>query len=100
MLKWVKRLLLMALLLVAVVVGLVIALENTSPVSLMLLGYPLPELSLGVWVSLFLLAGALIGLLISFLPLLFVRYSNSNKDKKILRLQKELNALRVSGLKR
>lgn len=100
MLKWVKRLLLLILLVVAVFVGLVLTSENSSLVSLSVFGILLPELSIGLWVCMALLAGAVIGLLISFFPLAFSRYTHSSKDKKIHQLQKELTALRVSGLKR
>jgi uncharacterized membrane protein YciS (DUF1049 family) len=46
-----------------------------------------------------LFVGAIMGLLICLLPLFFSRYSSINKDKKILKLEAELNKLRVSGVK-
>ncbi len=99
MLKWIKRLLLLILLIMACLVGMVVTSENSTLVPLIIFGIQLPELSVGLWLCVALLVGAVIGLLISFLPLFFSRYSNSNKDKKILQLEKELKILRVSGLK-
>jgi putative membrane protein len=100
MLKWIKRLLFIALLAVAIIIGVVFTSENNHSISLVVFSFPLPELSVGLWVFIALLVGAIIGLLVSSLPVLFSRYTHSNKDKKILQLQKELNTLRISGLKR
>lgn len=100
MLKWIKRLLLIVLFAVTVLMGVVFASENNAAVALILFGFQLPELSLGLWVLIAVLLGAIIGVLLSFLPLIFNRYTRSSKDKKINQLQKELAALRVSGLKR
>lgn len=99
MLKWIKLLLLFTLLAVAVFVGMKVATENSASLSLMFFGVQLAELSVGLWMVIVLFVGAIMGLLISLLPLFFSRYSSINKDKKILKLEAELNKLRVSGVK-
>lgn len=99
MLKWIKRLLLIAVFAVTILIGVVFTSENNDAVAIILFGFQLPELSLGLWVLIAVLLGAVIGVLLSFLPLVFNRYTRSSKDKKIGQLQKELAALRVSGLK-
>ncbi len=99
MLLWIKRLALLILLLIAFLVGIVFTSENNTPFALTILGFQLPQLSIGLWLSLSLFSGAIIGLLINYLSSLINRYSQVNKDKKIRRLEKELAALRVSGLK-
>jgi hypothetical protein len=100
MLKWIKRLFFLILFVVAIVIGIVFTMENGTPLAIVVFGIPLPELAVGLWIVVALLTGAILGLLISFLPLVFSRHANSAKDKKILRLQEELNNLRISGLKR
>ncbi len=97
MLKWIKRLLAFLILVLAVVVGIVFTLQNSEPVSLIVFSVQLPKLSLGLWLTIALFGGAIIGLLISLLPILFSQ--RSSRDKKIRQLQKELASLRISGIK-
>jgi uncharacterized integral membrane protein len=87
------------LLTAALVAGMTFTSENSTPLALTLFGAQLPELSVGLWLVIALFIGAIVGLLISLLPLFFRRYANTSKDKKILKLETELNKLRVSGLK-
>jgi uncharacterized integral membrane protein len=83
----------------AIITGVVFASENSQSISLVVFNFPLPELSAGLWIFIALLVGAIIGLLISSFPVFFSRYAHLNKDKKIIQLQKELDKLRVAGLK-
>ncbi len=99
MLKWIKRLILLILLLVAAFIGVVFASDNNLPVSLILFSVQLPEFTIGLWVLIALFLGALLGLLVSLLPLFLSRYSVLGRDKKIQQLKKELASLRISGLK-
>lgn len=99
MVKWFYRLILSILLLVSIFVGVMFTIDNSTPVGLLFFGFQLPVLNVGLWLVIALLLGAVIGLLVSFIPLLFNKHSHFNKDRKISRLEKELDALRISALK-
>ncbi len=99
MIKWIKRLILLVIFIVAVVLGVTFTSENSQQVSLMLFGIGLPQLQLGLWIMLVLLLGSFLGLLLSFLPLLWGRQSAAAKDRKISQLEKEINQLRTASLK-
>lgn len=99
MFKWIKRLLLLLLLVCAAIIGITFTSENSGSMPLVFLGYQLPTLTIGLWMVIALFLGAMIGLLLSFLPLLFSRHSVSSKNKKIQQLEKEIDALRVSAAK-
>ena len=99
MLKWVKRFFLLLLIIAAVFAGALFTADNDQPVSLLLFGISLPELQLGFWVVIVLLLGAFLGLLLSFLPMLWGRQSMAMKERKIRQLEKELNQLRATSVK-
>ena len=100
MLKWTKRLLLVAIFLAALIIGVVFTIENSDVVAIVFFGFRLPELTIGLWMLLAVLLGAVIGVMVSYLPLLFNRFVSLHKDKKINQLQKELASLRLSDIKR
>ncbi len=97
--KWLKRVSLIILFVVAFVLGVTFTSENNQPATLFFFGYPLPELQLGLWVLLSLFLGGFIGLFLSFLPWLWGKKSISVKERKIQQLEKELIHLRNSALK-
>lgn len=99
MIKWIKRLTFLVLLIVAIIVGIVFTSENSQQLSLILLGYTLPELKLGLWLVLALLLGSVLGLLLSMLSLLIRGQSVNSKSRKIKRLEKELQQLRTASIK-
>lgn len=99
MFRWIKRIIVLILFAVALVLGITFTSQNSQPVSLMLYGYALPEWQLGLWILIAVFVGGLIGLLLSFLPLLLGKQSLSAKERKILQLQKEIEQLRTNGLK-
>ena len=99
MLKWAKRLLLLVVLVIALVLGVTFTAENSQPVSPLLLSYPLWSMALGLWLLIFLLSGAVAGLLLSFIPWLWGRQSIASKSKKIKQLEQELTKLRSIGIK-
>lgn len=99
MIKWFKRITLLIILILALCLGITIAYQNGQAVNIILLNYPLPELKLGLWVVIILLIGSLIGLILSYLPRLWMRNSIAAKDRKIRQLEKELNQLRAASLK-
>ena len=94
MLRWIKRILLLLVILAAVILGFKFSIDNGQPVQLLLFGFELPDIPLGVWVLCALLLGYLLGLLLSFVPNAFNRRSLTVKDNKIQRLQAQLEKVR------
>lgn len=84
---------------VAILAGALFTADNDQSVSLLLFGLQLPELQLGLWIVIVLLIGSFVGLLLSFLPLLWGRQTMAIKERKIRQLEKELNQLRATALK-
>jgi uncharacterized membrane protein YciS (DUF1049 family) len=99
MLKWIKRLIIIVLFVVAIVLSVTFTSENSQLTSLVFFGYSLPELQLGLWVLIVLFIGALVGLMLSFIPLLWGKQTLASKDRKIRQLEKELNQIRTASLK-
>lgn len=88
-----------AFLVMIFLLGAVFSVENSELVSPLFFGISLTSLSLGLWMTISLFTGALIGLLMSILPVYFGRYSLIAKEKKIQRLEKELSVLRLAAVK-
>lgn len=99
MIKWIKRLIVLLLLMVAIVVGIVFTSENSQQLSLVFLGYELPELRLGLWLVLTLLLGSVVGLTLCTFSLLIRGQSVNAKNRQIKRLEQELQRLRSNGIK-
>ncbi len=99
MIKWLKRLTLLLLLIVAIVFGIVFTSENSQQLSLVFLGYVMPELTLGLWLVLTLLSGSILGLILCTFSL-FIRGQSVNvKNRQIKRLEQELQQLRSNAIK-
>lgn len=99
MIKWFKYLFLGALLIGSVILGAVFTDQNVQPVSVLLFGFKLPELTFGLWLLCFLLVGCFLGLILSFLPILWGRQSRAAKERKIVKLEKEVSQLRSASIK-
>ena len=99
MFKWIRLILLVTVLIATVFVGMVFTSQNDTSISIVVFGYELPSVSVGLWLALSLLLGALIGWCLSLFPVLLFKRSHSAKDKKIQRLQTEINRLRMTGIK-
>lgn len=99
MLRWIRFLLLVILFIISVSAGMLFTSQNSLPVAVTFFGYDFPVLSAGLWLTMSLLVGAIIGFLLSFLPAIFLRSSTASKDRKIERLEKEVARLRLSALK-
>jgi uncharacterized membrane protein YciS (DUF1049 family) len=99
MIKWIKRLILLLLLIIAIVVGMVFTSENSQQLSLIFLGYTLPELTLGLWLVLTLLLGSILGLLLCTFSLFIRGQSVNAKNRQIKRLEQELQQLRTNSIK-
>ncbi|MGH1440761.1 MAG: lipopolysaccharide assembly protein LapA domain-containing protein [Cellvibrionaceae bacterium] len=99
MIKWFKYLFLGALLIGSIILGAVFTSQNDQAVSVVLFGFELTELTFGMWLLCFLLVGSFIGLLLSFLPILWGRQSRASKERKIAKLEKEISQLRSASIK-
>ncbi len=99
MIKWIKRLILLLLLIIAIVVGMVFTSENSQQLSLVFLGYTLPELKLGLWLVLTLLLGSILGLILCTFSLFIRGQSVNAKNRQIKRLEQELQQLRTNSIK-
>jgi hypothetical protein len=99
MLKWLKRLFLCAVLVFLCLSALVFSVENSQIISPVFFGVPLVSLSLGLWMTLSLFCGAVVGLLVSMFPVYMGKYSLLNKNKKIQGLEAELSVLRLAAQK-
>lgn len=81
--KRIKSLLLLVAVLLCLFLGLWFAQDNPDQVTVTLLGFPLPELSLGIWLVVTLFTGILLGLL-SSLPLILRAKSENRRLKRQL----------------
>ena len=99
MISWIKRLILLLLLILAIVIGVVFTSENSQQLSLVFMGFVLPELKLGLWVLLVLLLGSLLGLTLCMFSLFLRGQSVRAKNRQIKRLEQELQQLRTTSLK-
>jgi putative membrane protein len=99
MIKWLKRLTLLLLLIVAIVLGIVFTSENSQQLSLVFLGYVMPELTLGLWLVLTLLLGSILGLILCTFSLFIRGQSVNAKNRQIKRLEQELQQLRSNAIK-
>lgn len=97
--KWFKRLFFILLFGSMIILGIVFTSENNTPVSLWLFGFELPSFQLGLWLLISLLLGSLVGLLLTLIPNLHHKQQLVNKDRKINKLQKELDNLRKVAVK-
>jgi len=89
-----KRLLLLCLVVLLLVLGLWFSSENTAQVAVKLLGFPVPEVALGVLLLAVLLLGAVLGFVVSLLPLLRLTNRNLSLARKLKRRDLELERLR------
>jgi uncharacterized membrane protein YciS (DUF1049 family) len=99
MIKWIKRLIFLILLIIAIVMGMVFTSENNQQLSLVILGYTLPELTLGLWLVLTFLLGCILGLILCTVSLFIRGQSVNSKNRQIKRLEQELQQLRSSSIK-
>ncbi|MDO3382549.1 lipopolysaccharide assembly protein LapA domain-containing protein [Gilvimarinus algae] len=87
------------LLLAAVFLGYLFNLENPEPVAVTLVGFPLPQLALGVWLLLFTLVGLLLGLLLGLFPSLGRKRRLSQLTRQNRQLEQEVQLLRSQSLR-
>jgi uncharacterized integral membrane protein len=96
--KSLKKLLVVVLALSAVILGIWFSVDNPQEITLVLLGFDLPEMPLGVVVLGVLLLGASVGFCVSLLPVIKAAGENSSLKRKLKRRDKELERLRKAPL--
>ena len=99
MIRWIKRLLVIAVLVFALMIGVTFTSENSQLFALILFGFQLPEQPVGLWILIALLLGGLMGIVLSIFPRLLIEQNLANKNRKIRQLEKELGQLRTNHLK-
>lgn len=94
-LRWTK----FAALLIAFLLGAWFALENSASVAVSLFGFPLPALSLGVWLLLFTGLGVVLGFVFSLPPLLALKRRIKARERQLAHCEKELTQLRLQPVR-
>lgn len=82
--RFIKKLLLIVLCLLAIMIGALFAYENPEKISPIVFGYSLPSLSLGLYLAFILLCGVCMGLMLSFW----------GSQSKLVRIKVENNRLK------
>ncbi|GAA5525352.1 hypothetical protein Maes01_01921 [Microbulbifer aestuariivivens] len=98
-LRWLLRLIYGVLALLCIAIGVYFAVDNPQLITPSLIGRALPEGSVGFWLIGALLAGVLLGFIVSLLPLYGERRRAHRLEKKLDRTEQELYTVRrkVSG---
>ncbi|NIB42074.1 DUF1049 domain-containing protein [Pseudomaricurvus alkylphenolicus] len=94
----IKKLLLISAVVLGLILGVWFSVENSAPLSVVLLGMPMPALSSGIWITGALLLGAGLGYLVSWFATLPLKNENLSLKRKIKRRDKELERLRKAPL--
>ena len=97
--KTFSRWLQFALIILAFILGLWFALENSVVVPVTLMGLSLPSLPLGVWLLVFGALGLLLGFLLSALSQLRLHRQLKSCERHLALCEKELTRLRAQPLR-
>ncbi len=89
-----KKLLILLMLLVGLALGIWFSIDNPQKVTVTLLGFPLPAVSLGVMIFGVFALGTALGYVISLWPVLGLKNHNLSLKRKLKRRDKELERLR------
>ncbi len=93
--RQIKRLLVFVLLLCVLLFGVLFSVQNTETVTLDLLFVQLPMQRVALWVLLAFALGGVVGMVISVSAILSLKSRNLLLQRKLLKTQKELAALRA-----
>lgn len=96
---WLKKLLILIVLLSGLILGVWFSTENTQPISVLLLGFPMPAVSAGVLLCGVLLLGAVIGFVVSLISGIKLRNEKLLLKRRLARCEKELDRLRKASVK-
>jgi lipopolysaccharide assembly protein A len=98
--RWIRRLLVIAVLLLVLVFGLLFALQNGASVPLDVLVAQLAERPLAVWLLIFFALGGVAGMLASSVALIKLQASRFRLRRRLETCEKELSELKSVSLKR
>lgn len=90
----IKRLLILLVLLCGVVLGVWFSAENAQPLSVTALGFAMPELPVGLWLTGVFLLGTGLGYAVSVISTLKLKNHNMSLSRKLKRRDRELEKLR------
>ncbi len=93
--RWVKRILMILVLLMVFAWGLLFTTENTAQAPLSLVFVTLPEASISIWVAAGFVSGGLIGLLICILLVTRVKATLVSIKRQLRQSEQELSKLRT-----
>ena len=96
---WLRKLLMIVVLILGLVLGVWLSTENTQLITVSLLGFLMPPVSVGLLICGLLLVGALLGFLVSMISGLKVRNEKLSLRRQLSRCEKELDRLRKSSVK-
>ncbi|WP_444931670.1 lipopolysaccharide assembly protein LapA domain-containing protein [Microbulbifer sp. SSSA002] len=98
-LRWLIRIVYGVVALLCVALGIYFAVANPETIAPNIVGYPLPEGSVGFWLIGFLLLGLLLGFIVSLLPVYAKRRQVKVLEKQLEKMERELRSAhrKVSG---
>jgi len=97
--RWLKSGILLVVVLTLMIVGILFSSRNTDPYAVDLLLFKLPETTIALLILGSLLMGIFTGWLLSLSTYLRLKTSQMRSEKALKVARKELDALRISGLK-
>ncbi|MCD8514132.1 MAG: LapA family protein [Nitrincola sp.] len=97
--RFIKRLLVVLLVVLVLLVGILFTLHNMTPVTIDLIFVTLPQASLSLWLLGAFALGGFVGVVLSSLMLVSLKTRLYYLNKKVVSTRQELNKLRTSGLK-
>jgi len=97
--RWLKKIVLVLVLLVVALLGLFLSIDNPTPVTPTLLNLTLPEWSLAKWLIVAFAAGGVVGVIINAIAVIALRTRLGAARRKLAAVNKELSQIRTAGLK-
>lgn len=97
--RWLKSGILFAVVLTLLITGILFSSRNTTPYAVDLLVFQLPEISIALLILGSLVTGLVAGWFLSLSTYVRVKAAQMRSEKALKVAQKELDTLRISGLK-
>lgn len=97
--RFLKRLIVVVLVLLVLLAGILFTLHNMTPVNIDLIFFTLPQASLSLWLLGAFAVGGFLGVLLSSVVVLSLKTRLYYLNKKMVSTRQEINKLRTSGLK-
>ncbi|WP_417596633.1 LapA family protein [Oceanospirillum sp.] len=97
--RWLKSGILFVVVLTLLITGVLFSSRNTTPYAIDLLIFRLPEISISLLILGSLVIGLITGWLLSLTTFVRLKASQLRSEKALKTAQKELDTLRISGLK-